>query len=43
MTRLRVWISRTLDVVLRRRRDDRLAEEIQAHLDLLAAEHVARD
>jgi putative ABC transport system permease protein len=42
MTRLRVWMSRTLDVVLRRRRDDRLSEEIDTHLDLLAAEHVAR-
>jgi predicted permease len=42
MTRLRVWFSRTLDVVLRRRRDARLSEEIDTHLDLLAAEHIAR-
>ena len=40
MTRLRVWISRTLDVVLRRRRDARLSEEIQEHLDLLTAEQM---
>ncbi len=40
MTRLRVFLSRTLDIVLGRRRDDRLSEEIQAHLDLLTAEHM---
>jgi predicted permease len=42
MTRLRVFLSRALDFVLRRRRDERLSEEIQAHLDLLAAEHMTR-
>jgi putative ABC transport system permease protein len=42
MTALRVWISRVLDLLLRRRRDDRLAEEIANHLDLLEAEHVDR-
>ncbi len=31
-----------LDLVLRRRRDDRLDEEVEAHLDLLADEHIAR-
>ena len=36
MTPLRVFFSRALDILLRRRRDDRLSEEIQAHLDLLA-------
>ena len=42
MTRLRVWLSRALEVIAGRRRDDRLAEEIDTHLDLLAAEHMAR-
>ena len=42
MTRLRVFLSRALDIVLRRRREERLSEEIQAHLDLLAAEHMTR-
>ena len=42
MTGLRVWISRALDLLLRRRRDDRLAEEIANHLELLEAEHVDR-
>lgn len=42
MTRLRVWRARALDVIAGRRRDDRLAEEIATHLDLLAAEHMAR-
>lgn len=40
MTSPRVWLSRLLDIVQRRRRDERLAEEIQAHLDLLAADYV---
>ena len=39
---MRTWLSRLLDVVLRRRRDDRLSEEVQSHLDLLVDEHVAR-
>src|SRR5205809_6363221 len=40
MTHLRVFISRLLGVF--RRRDGELTEEIQAHLDLLGNEHVAR-
>jgi putative ABC transport system permease protein len=35
------FISRLLDLVLRRRRGDRLSEEMQAHLDMLTDEHVA--
>ncbi len=42
MTTLRVWIWRALDLVLRRRRDDRLTEEIDTHLELLEAEQIAR-
>jgi predicted permease len=42
MTRLRVFVSRIFEFVLRRRRDDRFSEEIQAHLELLAAEHMRR-
>jgi putative ABC transport system permease protein len=42
MTGLRVFCSRLVDLVLRRRRGARLEEEIQAHLDLLADEFVAR-
>ena len=42
MTRLRVWWSRAIDAVLRRGRDRRLRDEVQAHLDLLADEHIAR-
>lgn len=38
---MRTFISRMLDVIVRRRREDRLSEEIQAHLDLLVDEHVA--
>ena len=38
MTRIRVFLSRALDLVLRRQRDQRLSEEIETHLDLLAAE-----
>lgn len=41
-TSLRVILSRVLDVMLRRRRDERLSEEIQGHLDHLSAEYVAR-
>jgi predicted permease len=35
-------VSRLLDLVLRLRREDRLSEELQAHLDLLTDEHIAR-
>jgi len=38
---MRILISRLLDVVLRRQRDDRLSEEVQTHLDLLTDEHIA--
>ena len=36
------FISRLLDLVLRRQREDRLSEEVQAHLDLLADDYVAQ-
>lgn len=36
------FISRLLDLLLRREREERLTEEIQAHLDMLADEHIAR-
>ncbi|MSO60622.1 MAG: hypothetical protein EXQ50_00775 [Acidobacteria bacterium] len=36
------FISRLLDLVLRRQREERLSEEIQAHLDMLTDEHVAK-
>lgn len=39
---MRTFFSRLLDVVLRREREDRLSEEMQAHLDLLTEEHIAR-
>ncbi len=39
---LRVFLSRVLDFAFRRRRDERLSEEIQAHLDILSADYVAR-
>ena len=42
MTRLRVLLSRLLEAMFRRRRDTRLDEEIQTHLDLLTDEFVAR-
>jgi len=42
MTRIRVWLSRVLDVMLRRGREERLDEEIRTHLDLLTDEYVAR-
>jgi len=42
MTDLRVLWSRLADLVLRRRREDRLSEEIQAHLDLMTDEYIAR-
>lgn len=35
-------ISRLLDLVLWRQREDRLSEEIQAHLDLMADDYVAQ-
>jgi predicted permease len=39
---MRTLISRVLDVLFRRQREDRLSEEVQAHLDLLTDEHLAR-
>jgi putative ABC transport system permease protein len=39
---IRVALSRVLDLVLRRRRDELLADEIQSHLDQLAADYAAR-
>jgi putative ABC transport system permease protein len=41
VTAVRVLVSRLLDLVLRRRRDERLSEELQAHLDMLTDECVA--
>lgn len=39
---MRTFISRLLDPLLRRQRENRLSEEVQAHLDLLADDHIAR-
>lgn len=39
---IRVLFSRALDVAFRRRRDDRLSDEVQSHLDLLTDDYVAR-
>jgi len=39
---MRTFISRMLDVVFRRRREDRLSDELQAHLDLIADDYVAQ-
>lgn len=41
-TTLRVALSRALDLLRRRPRDERLTEEIQAHLDQLTDDYVAR-
>jgi putative ABC transport system permease protein len=42
MSTIRVLLSRALDLMLRRRRDERLSEEIEAHLDLLTHDYIAR-
>ncbi len=42
ITTVRVLVSRALDVILRRRRDDRLTEEVQTHLDLLVDDYIAK-
>ena len=42
MSTIRVLLSRVLDLVLRRRRDQRLTEEVEAHLDLLSQDYAAR-
>lgn len=39
---MRTILSRLLDLVLRRQREARLSEEVQAHLDLLADDYVAQ-
>ena len=39
---MRAFLSRALDLVFRRSRERRIADEIQAHLDLLADEYVAK-
>ena len=39
---MRALISRLLEVIFKRRREERLDAEVQAHLDLLTEEHVAR-
>jgi predicted permease len=39
---MRTLLSRLLDIVLWRRREERLREEVQAHLDLLADEFAAQ-
>ncbi|MFA5910551.1 MAG: ADOP family duplicated permease [Vicinamibacterales bacterium] len=38
---MRTSLSRLLDLVLRRQREERLTEELQSHLDMLTDEHVA--
>ncbi len=42
MTALRIVLSRIADLLLRRRREARLDDEVQAHLDFLTDEHIAR-
>src|SRR5689334_19460125 len=39
---MRTFLSRLIDLVLRRDREDRLRDEVQSHLDLLAEEFIAR-
>lgn len=39
---MRTWLSRLADLLLSRPREQRLSEEMQAHLDMLADEHVAQ-
>ena len=41
MTALRVFLSRVLDLILRRCRDEQLSEEVQTHLDMLTDDWVA--
>jgi putative ABC transport system permease protein len=41
-TAIRVFLSRALDLLFRRRREMRLRDELQAHLDALTDEYVAR-
>ena len=35
---MRTWLSRLVDVVLRRSREDRLGDEVESHLQMLADE-----
>jgi putative ABC transport system permease protein len=42
VTPMRVFLSRLLDIVLRRRRESRLSEEIHTHLDLLTEQYIAQ-
>jgi putative ABC transport system permease protein len=42
MSTIRMLLSRLLDLIVRRRRDQRLTEEVEAHLDLLSQDYVAR-
>ena len=39
---MRTWLSRLIDIVLRRSRNQRLDAEIETHLQLLAEEHIRR-
>jgi putative ABC transport system permease protein len=39
---MRTFLSRLLDVVLRRSREARLSEEVQSHLDMLADDFIAK-
>ena len=39
---MRTFLSRLLDIVLRRSREERLSEEVQSHLDLLADDFIAK-
>jgi predicted permease len=42
VTAVRVWLSRAFEIITRRRREARLSEEIDAHLDLLVDDFVGR-
>src|SRR3979411_427424 len=41
MPRLRAWFSRLLGLFQKNKRDAEMAEEMQAHLDLLTERHIA--
>ena len=42
MMRLRVLLSRLIEPLLKHKRERELAEEIEAHLELLTEEHLRR-
>ncbi|MBI4476231.1 MAG: ABC transporter permease, partial [Acidobacteria bacterium] len=42
MTALRVFLARVLDLIFRRRRDERFSAEVQTHLELLTEENLAK-